>query len=126
MSAPTYRRTAGPSKYAQWQQQNQAAQRPTLADDAAAIATAAKGRPTAPAPATAPAPKLKITGDAKLWTTLQQITDTTNGWTKTTRAMQVPGGVLVNTCSRKKGSDQAAEALCFVPGVRIFNGEISN
>lgn len=107
----TYRRPAGPSKYAQWQQQNQAAQAPA----------------PAPAPAAKPAtPKLKITGDAKLWTTLQQITDTTNGWTKTTRAMQVPGGVLVNTCSRKKGSDQAAEALCFVPGVRIFNGEISN
>jgi hypothetical protein len=105
MSAPTYRRPAGPSKYAQWQQQNQAAQ--------------------APAPAAKPAAtKIKITGDATLWTTLQQITDTSNGWTKTTRAMQVPGGVLVNTCSRKKGSDVAAEALCFVPRARVRDGLI--
>lgn len=114
MSAPTYRRAPGPSKYAQWQQQNAGKQIMPL---------------TAPGPAPAPAPaapKIKITGDANLWLTLQQIVDTSNGWTKTTRAMQVPGGVLVNTCSRKKGSDQAAEALCFVPGVRIFNGGISN
>jgi hypothetical protein len=105
----TYRRKPGPTAYAQWQQQQQAAQAP------------------APAPAPAPkpaAPKIKITGDAELWTTLQQITDTSNGWTKTTRAMTVPGGVLINTCSRKKGSDVAAEALVFVPRVRLRDGKI--
>lgn len=65
-------------------------------------------RPKAPAP-------LKIIGPADLWQTLQKVTDPTTGWTKTTRAMIVPGGVLINTCSRKTGAPIAAEALVMVP-----------
>jgi hypothetical protein len=71
-----------------------------------------------------PAPKapaaLKITGNPDLWQTLQKVTDPATGWTKTTRAMQVPGGVLINTCSRKTGAPIAAEALVMVPGCHLM------
>ena len=79
---------------------------------------------TAPKPVVkVPAPKapaaLKITGNPNLWQTLQKVTDPTTGWTKTTRAMSVPGGVLINTCSRKTGAPIAAEALVLVPGCSL-------
>ena len=64
---------------------------------------------------------LKITGNPNLWQTLQKVTDPTTGWTKTTRAMSVPGGVLVNTCSRKTGAPIAAEALVMVPGCQLMH-----
>lgn len=71
--------------------------------------------PTAPKPK----PPLEVAGDPHLWQTLQQVKDPASGWTKTTRAMQVPGGVLINTCSRKIGSTVAAEALCLCPNTRL-------
>jgi hypothetical protein len=78
-------------------------------------AVAPKPALPAPRPITkAPAP-LKIIGPADLWQTLQKVTDPSTGWTKTTRAMIVPGGVLINTCSRKTGAPIAAEALVMVP-----------
>lgn len=79
-------------------------------------------RPAAPAPtpkATAPKPALKIEGDSQLWCTLQKVTDPTTGWIKTTRAMETPAGVLINTCSRRTGHPVAAEALMLVPGTML-------
>lgn len=69
---------------------------------------------------TMPPKALKITGNPELWQTLQKVTDPNTGWTKTTRAMQVPGGVLINTCSRKTGAPIAAEALVLVPGCHLM------
>jgi hypothetical protein len=62
---------------------------------------------------------LKVEGDKTLWVTLQRVTDPDTEWTKTTRAMETPVGVLVNTCSRKKGTTFAAEALCLVPSTKL-------
>jgi len=79
----------------------------------------------APKPAAVPAkaaPKaLRIVGNPDLWRTLQKVTDPATGWTKTTRAMTVPGGVLINTCSRKTGAPIAAEALVLVPGCQLMH-----
>jgi hypothetical protein len=77
--------------------------------------------PAAPKPARSP---LQIEGDRLLWVTLQRVTDPESGWTKTTRAMQTPAGVLINTCSRKRGKDLATEALCLVPGTRLAAGKV--
>lgn len=81
-------------------------------------------------PPAAPEPKakapLKIDGDGKLWVTLQKVTDPDSGWIKTTRGAQIPGGILINTCSRKLGSAIVAEALCFVPHVSLQRDEATN
>jgi hypothetical protein len=79
-------------------------------------------RPAAPAPtpkANSIKPALKIEGDGLLWCTLQKVTDPTTGWIKTTRAMETPAGVLINTCSRRTGHPVAAEALMLVPGTML-------
>ena len=83
-----------------------------------AIRAAIAPRPTTPTPKPAKQP-LKIEGDPALWITLQKVADPNTGWTKTTRAMQTPAGVLINTCSRKTTSDSAAEALFLVPGAKL-------
>lgn len=59
-----------------------------------------------------------VTGAANLWTTLQTVKDPASGASKTTRAMEVPGGVVINTCTR--GAAFAAEALVFVPGAAVM------
>lgn len=83
---------------------------------------AAQGRQSSPvAPSPAPKKPVRIEGDAHLWVTLQKITDPQSGWVKTTRAMQTPAGVLINTCSRKQGTALVAEALALVPGVTLKN-----
>lgn len=64
------------------------------------------------------APKTFTTGPLNLWTTLQTVKDPASGASKTTRAMEVPGGVVINTCTR--GAAFAAEALVFVPGVAVM------
>ena len=63
---------------------------------------------------------IKVSGDPNLWVSLQVIQDPASGWTKTTRAMNVPGGVLVNTCTR--GQNAVAEALVAMPGLRVVRG----
>jgi hypothetical protein len=74
--------------------------------------------PVAPKP---PAPRKAapiVHGAPDLWTALQTMKDPETNASKTTRAMDVPGGVVINTCTR--GSSFAAEALVFVPGVAIM------
>ena len=61
-----------------------------------------------------------IRGNPELWTTLQTVVDAASGWTKTTRAMNVPGGCLVNTAMRRH--EAVGEALVFVPGARVKRG----
>lgn len=74
---------------------------------------------TPPEPPAPPAPKRpSIRGTPDLWQTLQTITDPNSNATKTTRAMRVPGGLLVNTCTR--GANYAAEALAVVPGAELL------
>lgn len=88
----------------------------------------ARWQPKAPAPV-APPPTEKqkpiVEGNPKLWVTLQRVTDPSSGWVKTTRAMKAPGGVLINTCSRKQGSAIVAEALCLIPGADLYQDDAS-
>jgi hypothetical protein len=80
-----------------------------------------QGFTSAPGPVATPAPKqLKIVGDPHLWTTLQKMTDAASGSSCHTRAMQVPGGVLINT--RTITHQGPAEALAFIPGVALGAG----
>ena len=59
-----------------------------------------------------------VTGDPKLWMLLQRVNHPATGIIKTTQGLEVPGGVLVNTCTR--GAGFAAEALVFIPGARVM------
>ena len=71
-----------------------------------------KATPTIPAkPATRPVSK----GNPKLWTPLQTVSD--GQTTKTTRARQIPAGLILNTCTR--GPAGIAEALVFIPGATL-------
>lgn len=72
-----------------------------------------------PPPAAPKAPRFTIQGHAAAWTTVQKITDTQDGWVKSTRAMTMAGGVLISTCTTKKNGAISSEALCFVPGAKI-------
>ena len=59
----------------------------------------------------------QVVGDHR-WVTLAKAWNTREEWMKSTKAMEVPGGVLiqVTTLERLTG---LAEALTFVPGVQI-------
>ena len=76
---------------------------------------AAHGLPAAPAkPAKPAAPSAPASINPRLWRTVELVTDRATGTRKSTRILGVPGGVLVNTCTR--GAAGMSEALVFVPG----------
>ena len=104
-------------------QPNNHPRRSNYARYAAPMQAAAKAapHPATPTPSATKSPRqtMKIEGDAALWQTLQKITDPNTGWIKTTRAMETPAGVLINTCSRRTGHPVAAEALMLVPGTTL-------
>ena len=84
----------------------------------------APAAPTAPAkpaaPATTAAAKLKqpvTTINPRLWRTIELVTDRATGTRKSTRILGMPGGVLVNTCTRSSAG--MSEALVFVPGATL-------
>lgn len=77
-------------------------------------------KPTPPAPEKPKVLKpVRIDGDPNAWTVIQHKVDPNTGWTKTTCAMPAAGGLIINTCSRKKGMAVCSEAVCFVPGADL-------
>lgn len=68
------------------------------------------------APSAPIAEKATIKGPKNLWLTLQVITK--GKVTSTTKAMRLPGGVLIRTAT--VGQIFSSEALCFVPGVDLM------
>lgn len=67
-------------------------------------------------------PDVKFFGDGDLFQLLSKASSDAQGWMKSTKAMQVPGGCVVQVTTQQKnlnGSSAIAEALTFVPGVRI-------
>lgn len=63
---------------------------------------------------------LKITGDGDLFTVLTKAS--TKNWMKSTKAMQVPGGVVIQVSTQINnidGTHSVAEAVCYVPNVVI-------
>lgn len=65
---------------------------------------------------------LQVFGDPDLFKLLSKASSQSEGWMKSTKAMEVPGGCVIQVTTQQKdsrGSYAVAEALTFVPGVRI-------
>ncbi len=52
-----------------------------------------------------------------LFKLLSKASSEKEGWMKSTKAMEVPGGCVIQVTTQQW--DQVAEAVCFVPGVMI-------
>lgn len=67
-------------------------------------------------------PDIKVVGNGDLFQLLCKASSQREGWMKSTKAMQVPGGCVVQVTTQQRnpdGSYAVAEALTFVPGVVI-------
>jgi hypothetical protein len=67
-------------------------------------------------------PDVKIFGNGDLFQLLVKASSEKEGWMKSTKAMQVSGGCVIQATTQQKnkdGSYSVAEALTFVPNVTI-------
>lgn len=67
-------------------------------------------------------PDLEVFGDGDTFTLLCKASSEEQGWMKSTKVCNVPGGCIVQVTTQQKnpdGSYAVAEALCYVPGVMI-------
>lgn len=68
-------------------------------------------------------PDIKTFGDGDMFALLSKASSASEGWMKSTKAMQIKGvGCVVQVTTQQKnpdGSYSVAEALTFVPGVEI-------
>jgi hypothetical protein len=67
-------------------------------------------------------PDIKVVGDGDLFKLLCKASSESEGWMKSTKAMQTAQGCVVQVTTQQRnpdGSYAVAEALTFVPGVRI-------
>lgn len=67
-------------------------------------------------------PDIKVFGDPDMWQLLCKVSSASEGWMKSTKAMEVPAGCVVQVTTQQlneDGSYSVAEALSYVPGVRI-------
>ncbi len=72
-------------------------------------------------------PDLVVEGDGDLFRLLCKASSKTEGWMKSTKAMQVPGGCVVQVTTQQRnpgGSYAVAEAVTFVPDVRILSNNV--
>jgi hypothetical protein len=66
---------------------------------------------------------VKVTGRPDLFRLLCKASSQSEGWMKSTKAMEVPGGCVVQVTTQQRnpdGSYAVAEAVCFVPGVKVY------
>ena len=68
-------------------------------------------------------PDLMVYGDGDLFKLLSKASSKEEGWMKSTKAMEVATGVVVQVTTQQW--DQVAEALCFIPGQRL-EGDAKN
>jgi hypothetical protein len=71
---------------------------------------------------------IKVVGNGDLFKLLCKASSETEGWMKSTKAMQTPMGCVVQVTTQQKGIDgtyAVAEALTFVPGAVIVDDENS-
>jgi hypothetical protein len=71
---------------------------------------------------------IKIIGNGDLFQLLCKASSKDEGWMKSSKAMEVPGGCVVQVTTQQTnpdGSYSVAEALTFVPGVRVATDENS-
>lgn len=67
-------------------------------------------------------PDVQVFGDGDTFQLLCKASSVDEGWMKSTKAMQVPGGCVVQVTTQQRnpdGSYALAEAVCFVPGVEV-------
>jgi hypothetical protein len=65
---------------------------------------------------------LVVVGNGDMFALLCKASSQSEGWMKSTKATEVPGGCVVQVTTQQRnpdGSYAVAEALTFVPGVRI-------
>lgn len=65
---------------------------------------------------------VKAVGNGNLFALLSKASSEAQGWMKSSKAMEVPGGCVVQVTTQQRnpdGSYAVAEALTFVPGVKI-------
>jgi len=72
---------------------------------------------------------VEIVGNGDMFQLLCKASSKKEGWMKSTKAMEVVGGCVVQVTTQQLGPSgdysvsSVAEALCFVPGVRIVDDE---
>ena len=68
-------------------------------------------------------PDLKVFGDGDRWVLLCKASSEKQGWMKSTKVMNVPGGCVIQVTTQQAAefgvAHAVAEALTFVPGVAI-------
>ena len=72
--------------------------------------------------ATKNVPDIQFFGATDAWKLLSKASSEAEGWMKSTKAMEVPHGALIQVTTQQRnidGSYAVAEAVAFVPGVRV-------
>jgi len=67
---------------------------------------------------------IQVVGNGDMFRLLCKASSQTEGWMKSTKAMEVPGGCVVQVTTQQRNADGSyavAEALAFVPGVKIYD-----
>jgi len=67
-------------------------------------------------------PDVKVFGNSDAFQLICKASSEAEGWMKSTKAMEVPNGCIVQVTTQQKnidGSYSIAEALTFVPGVQV-------
>ena len=62
-------------------------------------------------------PDIQFAGDRNLFKLLGKAWSKSERWMKSTKAMDVPGGVVIQVTTQQ--GDHVAEALTFVPGLKV-------
>jgi hypothetical protein len=73
-------------------------------------------------------PDIQVVGNGDMFQLLCKASSQAEGWMKSTKAMEVPGGCVVQVTTQQQspgpdGGYAVAEALTFVPGVKIADDE---
>lgn len=71
-------------------------------------------------------PDLVVFGNGDLFQLLSKASSKSEGWMKSTKAMQTPHGCVIQVTTQQKNIDgtySLAEALTYVPGVEIFGNK---
>ena len=69
-------------------------------------------------------PDIEVVGDGDLFQLLCKASSQQEGWMKSTKAMDVGGGCVVQVTTQQRnpdGSYAVAEAVTYVPGVKIVD-----
>lgn len=69
---------------------------------------------------------IKFFGNGDTWRLICKASSLSEGWMKSTKALQTAGGTLVQVTTQQRnpdGSFACAESICFVPGARVVAKE---